>query len=124
MVSGVDVQQMAGRVAELMEARLRIRGSSLSDKLRRGSRFLPRKVRKAAAYLAKSAEQARIPRMHMRLDNAEIARAYDTCIAYLKPLGAEARRKALLFDMLKGLGSGIFGAGVLVLVLLVWRGLV
>lgn len=116
-----SVQQMAGRVAELMEQRLRIRGANLIDKLRRGGRFLPRRVRREAEYLAKSAEAARNPRMQMQLDYEKIARAYDVCVRYLKPLGASARRKAVLFEMLTGFASGIVVTAVLVLCLLVWR---
>ena len=38
------MQQMADRVAELMEARLRVKGEGLTAKLKRGGRFLPRRV--------------------------------------------------------------------------------
>lgn len=121
-MSGVTVQQMAGRVAELMEARLRVRGSGLSEKLRRGGRFLPRKIRREAIYLANAAQDAQIPMLQMRLDHERISGAYDTCVRYLKPLGASARRKAILLDMLTGLGAGLLVTFVLVIVLLVWRG--
>lgn len=121
-MSGVSVQQMAGRVAELMEARLRVRGADLAQKLRRGGRFLPRKVRRKAEYLARSAEQAASPQLRMQLDHTRIADAYDTCVRYLKPLGASARRRAILLDIVTGFASGIFVTGVLVLGLLLWRG--
>ena len=121
-MSGVSVQQMAGRIAELMEARLRIRGEGLAEKLRRGGRFLPRKVRRHAEYLAKADAEARVPRLLTRLDHERIAEAYDACVRYLKPLGAGARRKAILLDMLTGLATGLFATGVLVIVLLLWRG--
>ena len=121
-MSGVSVQQMAGRIAELMEARLRIRGEGLAEKLRRGGRFLPRKVRRHAEYLAKADAEARVPRLLTRLDHERIAGADDACVRYLKPLGAGARRKAILLDMLTGLATGLFATGVLVIVLLLWRG--
>lgn len=122
-MSGLDVQQKAGRVAELMEARLRVRGADLGQKLRRGARLMPRRVRRAAAYLARAAEEAQVPRLRMRLDQAEIAAAYDTCVGYLKPLGAGARRRAVLMQILTGLAGAVFVACLLVLALLVWRGL-
>lgn len=121
-MSGVSVQQMAGRVAELMEARLRVRGQDLSEKLRRGGRFLPRKVRREAEYLARSAREAAVPRLQMQLDHERIADAYDACVRYLKPLGASARRKAMLLDVITGFATGIFVTAVLVICLLVWRG--
>lgn len=121
-MSGVGVQQMAGRVAELMEVRLRVRGRGLGEKLRRGGRLLPRKVRRKAEFLAQSAEQAAVPRLQMQLDHERIAEAYDACVRYLKPLGASARRRAILLDMVTGFASGILVTAVLVLGLLVWRG--
>lgn len=121
-MSGVSVQQMAGRVAELMEARLRVRGRGLAEKLRRGGRLLPRKVRRKAEYLARSAEQAGAPRLRMQLDHERIAEAYDACVRYLKPLGASARRRAVLLEMVTGLATGLFVTALLVVGLLLWRG--
>ena len=118
----VSVQQMANRVADLMEQRLRVGGSGLAAKLERGARFLPRKVRREARYLAEADQAARVPRLQMQLDYEKIARAYDVCVRYLKPLGASARRKAILLDILTGFGSGIFVTIVLVLVVMMWRG--
>ncbi len=121
-MSGVSVQQMAGRVAELMEARLRVRGRGLGEKLRRGGRLLPRKVRRQAELLARSAEQAEVPRLQMQLDHERIAEAYDACVRYLKPLGASARRRAVLLEMVTGFATGIFVTALLVVGLLLWRG--
>jgi hypothetical protein len=121
-MSGVSVQQMAGRVAELMEARLRVRGRGLAEKLRRGGRLLPRKVRRKAEFLARSAEQAGVPRLQMQLDHERIAEAYDACVRYLKPLGASARRRAVLLEMVTGFATGLFVTAVLVVALLLWRG--
>lgn len=123
-MSGVAVQKMADRVAELMEQRLRVRGDNLSEKLRRGARLLPRKVRKNAFYLAEASSTAHVPMMQARLDHERISDAYDVCIQYLKPLGAGARRRALMLDMLRGLWGAALATLVLVFVVLVWRGLI
>lgn len=121
-MSGVSVQQMAGRVAELMEARLRVRGRGLGEKLRRGGRLLPRKVRRQAEFLARSAEHAEVPRLQMQLDHERIAEAYDACVRYLKPLGASARRRAVVLEIVTGFATGVFVTAVLVVGLLLWRG--
>ena len=42
-MAGASIQQMADRVAQLMEERLRLRGTGLEEKLRRGGRLLPRR---------------------------------------------------------------------------------
>ena len=117
-----SVQQMADRVAELMELRLRIRGDGLGEKLRRGRRMLPRKVSAAAAYLADTAEQARVPKLVSQIDSERTAEAYDTCVRYLKPLGAGARRKALLWQVLGGVAVATFATLAGLIAVLLWRG--
>lgn len=123
-MADVSVQQMADRIAQLMEDRLRIRGASLPDKLRRGGRYLPRRVRAQAAYLAQAAEKARVPKLQLQLDHPRISAAYDRCLRHLKPLGAGARRKALFLNALTSVGVTVFVTGALVIAVLIWRGFV
>jgi hypothetical protein len=117
-----SVQQMADRVAELMEARLRIQGGDLSAKVRRGGRRLPRRVLAAAQLLAASAEQARSPKLLSRLDPERVALAYDTCVSYLKPLGAGKRRIELLLRAAVTLLSILAVTALLIVAVLAMRG--
>lgn len=121
-MSGITVQQMADRVAGLMEDRLRIRGRSLAQKLRRGGRLLPRKVRSAAIYLNQSAERAAVPKLQLQLDHQRIAAAYDTCVRHLNPLGAGARRKAFFLYLLTTFAMTVFVTAALVIGVLALRG--
>lgn len=121
-MTGMATQQLADRVAQLLEDRLGIRGQGLAEKLRRGGRLLPRRVRAEAAYLARACEEARVPKLALRLDHEHITRAYDICVRYLKPLGAGARRKAMLLNLATSLAVVLIGTFALVLVVLVWRG--
>lgn len=118
------VQQMADRVAALMEQRLKIGGTGLSAKLKRGGRRLPRKVRREAEYLAGVSELAMHPKVQMMLDEARIAQAYDTCVRYLNPLGARDR----LLDRVLGIGGSIAFALLVVggglIAVMAWRGLI
>lgn len=123
-MNDTTVGDMTHRVAELMEARLRIRGAGLGEKLRRGGRLLPRKVRREAEYLLRASELERVPKLRSQLDPSRIASAYDTCIAYLKPLGQAAHRRALLLDILETVGAAVFVTLVVVILLLIWRGLI
>lgn len=121
-MSVANLHQMAGRVAELFEARLNVGGKTLADKLRRGGRRLPRNVRREAAYLAQAAEQARVPKLMVQIDHARTADAYDACLRYLKPIGASERRRTLAMQILTGVGAAVFVTGAMVLLVLVWRG--
>ena len=78
-MSAVTIQQMAERVDHMMEERLRIKGNGLTEKLRKGGRFLPRKVLAAAEKLADAAEQSKNPKLLLRIDEAAVAAAYDVC---------------------------------------------
>lgn len=96
-MSAVTIQQMADRVAGLMEERLGIRGKGLSEKLKRGKRALPRNVRLAAVELADLAEKAKNPKLLVQIDQARVAVCYDTCLKYLSGLSAgSARMRALV----------------------------
>ena len=75
-MAGASTQQMADRVAQLLEERLRLRGKGLDEKLRRGGRLLPKKVRAAAEVLVRAASMAqsemwRIQRQGSRGDHWE-----------------------------------------------------
>jgi len=87
-MSAVTIQQMADRVAGLMEERLGIRGNGLSEKLQRGGRSLPRQVRSAAKELADFAEKAKNPKLLVQIDQARVATCYDICLRHLSALRA------------------------------------
>ena len=74
-MSAVTIQQMADRVAGLMEERLRIRGVGLAEKLRKGGRLLPRRVRVAAEFLAQAAAMAQNAKLLMQIDDGAVAGA-------------------------------------------------
>ena len=122
-MSAVTIIQMADRVSALMEERLSVRGRTLAEKVRKAGRRLPRKVREAASYLAKAAEMAQNPKLLVRVDESDVAAAYDICLRHLAPLGAGARRRGLLMSVAAQVVFGlIVVAGAAVLVMR-WRGL-
>jgi hypothetical protein len=121
-MSAITIQQMADRVAGLMEDRLRIRGAGLSDKLARGGRSLPRRVRKAAEVLAEAAQMSQNPRLLLQINHEHVAEAYDTCLRYLAPLGAGARRVAMLTGIVAQVGFGLVVMAAALLLVLKVRG--
>lgn len=118
----ISIQQMADRVAELMDTRLRIRGRTLSDKLKRGGRHLPKRILLAAEALAEAERQAQIPQLQTRIDREATAQAYDICVRYLKPLGAGARRRAFLWSFAGSAAAVVLVTGALAMSVLLWQG--
>lgn len=117
-MGAITIQQMADRVAQLMEDRLRIGGRGLADKLDRSGRRLPRRVRAAARQLAEAAHMSQNPRLLLQIDEAQVAEAYDTCLRYLAPLGGAARRRGRLHSVVAQVVFGLLlVAGVAALIL-------
>lgn len=123
-MTGVPIQQMADRVAGLMEERLRVRGQGLPDKLRKGGRLLPRKVRTAAEVLAQGATMAQNPKLLLQVDQAAVAAAYDTCVRHLGGVNGADRRKGLVVGVAASMAMSVLVVTVLVIAVLVWRGFV
>lgn len=123
-MGAVTIQQMADRVAGLLEERLHIRGGSLADKLARGGRRLPRRVRQAAEVLARAAQMAQNPKLLIQIDEGQVAEAYDRCLRYLGPLGAKGRRWFILQSMVAQIVFGLIVVAAAALLLARWRGLI
>ena len=116
------IQQMANRVASLMDERLGVGGADLSAKLKKGGRLLPHKVRVAAGKLAKAADMAKNPKLLMQLDEGEVAEAYDLCVRHLGSIDRKERRIGALVGFLASVALGVLVLAVAVLVVLRWRG--
>ena len=121
-MSAVPVQQMADRVAQLMEDRLHIRGNGLKAKLRHARGVMPRRVQAEAAVLAKAAETAQNPKLMMRLDHDRIAAAYDTCVRHLGSVGQWQRHKAAAINIGGSIAFRLFVVAGLLFAVLTWRG--
>ena len=62
-MGAVAIQQMADRVAQLLEERLSVGGRDLGAKFKRAGRILLKRVRDGADLLAVAAEKSRNPKL-------------------------------------------------------------
>ena len=115
-MSAVTIQQMADRIAGLMEERLGVRGKGLTEKMRRGGRHLPRAVRAKANELAEYADKAKNPKLLVQIDHARVAQCYDICLRHLTALRAGSARMRALVRVAATLALGMLAVGVTVLV--------
>ena len=123
-MSAVTIQQMADRVSALMEERLAVRGATLVDKVRKGGRLLPRKVRLAAERLAVAGANAQNPRLLLQIDEGVVSKDYDICVRHLTAINAGAGMRRLLGSMVTSVAFGLLMLGVAVIAVLKWRGFV
>jgi hypothetical protein len=116
-MSAVTIQQMADRIAGLMEERLGVRGKGLSEKMRRGGRLLPRSVRAQAKELAELSEKSKNPKLLVQIDQTRVATCYDTCLRYLSAQRHGSARLRMLLSIAATLALGFLVlAGVFLLV--------
>lgn len=121
-MSMVAIQQMADRVAQLLQEKLKLGGSDLQAKLRRGKRLLPRKVRDAAERLATAAEKSRNPKLMGQVDMGQVADAYDLCVRHLASIDPAERRRGTLVGMVESVRIGVLLFGAVVGGIMIWLG--
>ena len=123
-MSVVTVQQMAARVAALLEERLRVRGDTLEARLARAGRRLPRKVRDAGAALVQATMMIRNPKLMHQVDDETVALAYDICLRHLNTVDPAAARKGLILDIAARIAFALLVVAVLFVAVLYWRGMI
>ncbi len=121
-MSSVAIQQMADRVAQLLEERLSLGGRDLDAKLTRGGRILPRRVREGAKLLAASAEKAKNPKLLGQIDMGAVTDAYDACVRHLMTVDPSGRRKDTWAGAIGFVGYGLVFLIIGVTAVLIWRG--
>lgn len=116
------IQQMADRLAELLEDRLRIRGKGLDGKLARTGRQVPRNIRAALVRVAEAATMAQNPKLYLQIDHEQVAADYDLALRHLNALDRWDRRKGALLSWLTSTLFAMIVLGGLVVAVLRWRG--
>jgi hypothetical protein len=121
-MSAVTIQQMADRVAQLLEERLGLGGRDLSAKLKRGGRTLPKKVRDSGRLLASAAQRAQNPKLLSQIDMGEVTDAYDVCVKHLVAIDPVSRRRDNLAGMIGSVGIGVLALVILIILVWLWQG--
>ena len=118
----VTIQQLAERIAALMEQRLRLKGKDLREKLRKGGRLLPRRVRAAAETLADAAERSQNPKLLLQIDETAVVAAYDVCSKHLGKIDPKYRRTSNALRTASSIAGSLLVVGLIVIGVLYWRG--
>ena len=121
-MSAVTIQQMAERITALMEQRLRLKGKDLREKLRKGGRLLPRRVRAAAEQLADAAERSQNPKLLLQIDEPAVVAAYDVCSKHLSKIDAGYLRTSSILRTASSMVISLLVVVALVIAVLYWRG--
>lgn len=111
-------------IDRLMAERLRLRGPTLADKLRKAGRLLPRKVSREAAYLAQAQHFVQTPKMARRIDETRVIAAHRIVAEYLRSVDPNERRKDMILGVFGIVAFNILLFGGLLIYYLWSRGIV
>ncbi len=95
-----EIRARSDALAELIEARLGVRGRGLGGKLRAAGRTLPRWVRREAGQLVEAEALLAHPKLRTQADPAALDQAYKRCERWLKSVDPGARRRAYWLNIL------------------------
>ena len=113
-----------GEIDALLSERLRVRGRTLGDKVRKAGRLLPRAVSREAAYLAEAEQFAQAPKLARRIDESRIETAHRIVSDYLKSVDPRERQKDRILGILGILAFNILLFGGLFIYYLWSQGIV
>lgn len=95
------MKQVADGLAQMMAERLGVRrGETLAEKLRKGGRLLPKKVRREAAYIAETEARMEVPKFAFQYDAARIEKAEKMVRRFLEEVDPADRRKGIVLGIL------------------------
>ena len=118
------LKQMADRISDLLDQKMRIKGKDLSDKLSKGGHRLPRRVREAAGVLARMSELAANPKLMKQVDFEAASQAYDLCLRQLGRTGFWARYGHIFEQWALSILTVLAVLAAMALAVMHWRGLI
>ena len=124
MIDPDQFHQRAARLEASLQAKLGLRGKSLSARLRRAGRLLPRRVRADIAVLTEADTKLAHPRLARQVDPARVEAAFDAIEAHLGQIDPKDRRKGRILGWAGGLVVNLLLLVVVLVVILRWQGLV
>ena len=122
-MSAVTIRQMADRVADLMEQKLRFGGRGLAAKVRKAGRLLPKQVRVAAEALVQAVDMSQSARLMHQIDEGLVAEAYDICVRHLGGVDLAGRRKGVALGIAASVAFSLLTVAGLVIAVVWWRDL-
>lgn len=116
--------QQIEEVCRLMAERLRLRGATLEDQVRRAGNLLSRALIREARYLAQAETLMRNPKLARMVDAEKTRDAHDRLAAHLMTVDPKECRKDRVLGILGGLAFNLLLIGALAIIWLRWRGVV
>ena len=122
----IDPNAFQSRVAKLQTAlsdKMRVRGATFEQQLRRAERRLPRRQRRAAATILGAQDWMAHPKLARVLDLSRVNKAFSELAAHLDSIDPAEERKTALLRLVGVIVLRLLGLAVLIYAILRWQGL-
>jgi len=117
-----NVQRYADEVKSLIEMRLGVKARTLETALAKAGRLLPKRAQRDGAYLVDAQRYIGHPKLQARVDFDKVSKAHAALVAHLKTIDPNARRITGLLGLLGVISFNLILVGVLLVMVLIWRG--
>lgn len=122
----IDPTIFQSRVTQLRTAlsdKMRVRGATLEQQLRRAEHRLPRRPRQAATTILEAQDWMAHPKLARVLDLSSVNKAFSDLDAHLARIDPVEERKTALLRLIGVIVIRLMGLAVLIYAIIRWRGL-
>lgn len=123
-MSGDILQSQVDEIRKLMETRLRIRGKTLAQQVRKAGRLLPCNMRRDATYLAQAETVMAHPKLSRMVDGVKARQSHARLSEFLAKIDPKDRAKGKLLGWLGSISLIAIVVFIGVVTVLVQRGIV
>ena len=124
MIDPKDLEKRVETLNELLQAKLGLRGKTLSSRLKKARRSLPKRLRREGQVIVDAQEKSSHPKLALIQDQSAVNVAFHEIMTYLKDIDPDERRKTNLLRWLAAQVLNIIIITIIVVLLLRWQGLV
>ncbi|MCH2094534.1 MAG: hypothetical protein MK160_05380 [Rhodobacteraceae bacterium] len=125
MIDASEIDRKVALLETLLGQKFGASRGSLTARVRKAGRRLPRWVRRDVLRVAEAQSALQgPPKLAVRVDLPRVDRAFRNAERWLKAVDAADRRRGAILGMLGALVFNILVLGVLLVIVLIWRGFV
>lgn len=119
-----EILARSDELCALLADKLSLKKGTLAQRIRRAGRRLPARIRDQAQIVAGAAAMAAHPKLALRIDHAEVDRAFDEVRDHLRKVDPGDRRRGALLGAVAALAFNILLFVALLLAFLRWQNII
>jgi hypothetical protein len=118
------ISARSDELCALLADKLSLKKGTLAQRIRRAGRRLPARIRDQAQIVAGAEAMAAHPKLALRIDHAEVDRAFEEVRDHLRKVDPSDRRRGALLGAVAALAFNILLFMALILAFLRWQNII